>query len=908
MAEEKKRRKPKPARQEWKPHWVLVLLQRLWMIVFGAVKIAVGAAATVLIILVVCGLVFASTMGDYLEEDVIPFANYDLESSELEETSTIYAVNRETGDIEVYQKVYASISREWATYDEIPEDLIHATVAIEDKRFFEHQGVDWFTTIKACLRMFVGDASAGGSSLTQQLIKNLTLDNSITVQRKVREIFRALNFEKKYDKKTILEWYLNTIYLGEGCGGVKTAAETYFGKELQMLTVAECASLISITNNPSLFDPYGDEFEYQGQLMTGMERNRTRQENVLYEMKIQGWITEAEYEEAMAQEIVLKNGIDDEDRLVTCPNGDYEGTVSSLVHEGDAYYCPECGAEISVDFSEDEGMYSWFTDTVLEDVAKTMAEQDGMTWSDEIKKIYMALIQKGGYSIFATVDPEAQAILDSVYTDLSQIPAVRSGQQPQSATVLIDNRTGDIVAMVGGVGEKDTYDAFNRATDSELQSGSSIKPLTVYAPAFEQGLSPATVIKDMPLTYDGGAYPLNDVRSYNYRSTIYNGIVRSVNAVAANTLDTIGIGYSFNFAKELFGLSTLVDSYETSSGNILSDQGIGPLALGAQTFGVTVRDMTSAFATFPNNGVYRQARTFTKVYDRDGNLVIDNVQVTRQILSPQTAGYINWCLYNAVISGTGTAADISGQQVCGKTGTTGDNKDRWFCGYTGYYTAAVWFGFDHPEKITLVGSSSNPAARLWKNFMTKLHEGKERMVIASSSGMNSVTMCLDSGKVATAACAKDVRGIKNTQVGYYYPGDLNVGSCDKHVLVDYCTTGGGVATEYCKLFEKEGKAVIEQKALVKMTLSELEEIKKAAPYNLNSAYLQDNYIYLINSDGSDAVFTGIKGTLKQSVSAPYMVCPVHTKEAWEKYEASQKPTEPSGPSTPITGTAGQDSQ
>lgn len=906
MPEENKKRKTKPARQEWKPHWILVLLHRLWMILFGAFKIAVGAAATVAIICVVCGLVFAGILGSYLEEDVIPLAIHELERGTMEETSTIYYVDRETEEIKEYQKIYATISRQWVTYDEIPEDLIHATVAIEDKRFFEHQGVDWITTIKACLRMFVGDASAGGSSLTQQLIKNDTGDDSITVQRKVREIFKALNLEKNYDKETILEWYLNTIYLGEGCGGVKTAAATYFGKELEMLTVAECASLISITNNPSLFDPYGGEFEYEGEMMTGLERNRTRQEDVLYAMKEQGWLTEAEYEEALAQEIVLKSGIDLEDRLVTCPNEDcgYHGIVSTLVQDGDAYYCPECGTEIPVSFNEDEGMYSWFTDTVLRDVAKYMAEEDGVEWNATTRKYYMSVIQTGGYSIYATIDPAVQEIVDSIYTDLSAFPEVRSGQQLQSAMVIIDNVTGDIVALAGGTGVKDTFDAFNRATDAQRQSGSSIKPLSVYAPAFElSGISPATVIKDMPLTYDGGAYPLNDSRSYSYRSTILNGIVKSINAVAANTLQMIGVGYSYSFAKEQFGLSSLLDEYETSSGTVLSDRAIGPLALGAQTYGVYVRDMASAFATFPNGGVYREGRTFTKVYDREGNLVIDNVQETRQIISEQTAKYINYCLYNAVDHGTGTAAAVSGIQTFGKTGTTDDKKDRWFCGYTGYYTAALWCGFDNPEAIVLKSGSGNVAAQMWGKIMNLIHKGKENIKLYDTSGMKSVTMCLDSGKIATSACSKDVRGISNTQSAMYYPGDLDAGYCDKHVLVDYCTTGGGVATEYCERFAEVGQAVIEEKALVKMTQDELDEIKKASSYNLSKNYLQDNYIYLVNSNGSDAVFTGIYGNLKQSVSAPYMVCPVHTKEAWEAYEASQAPVQPE-PSEPVEDTAG----
>ena len=259
--------------QDWKPHWAIKTLYTAWRILFAGFKIALGAAATVLLVGVVCLFVFATTLGDYLEEDILPNAGMDFENSDLDMTSKVWYLD-EDGQIQLLQRIYAEANREWATYDQIPEDLIHAAVAIEDRRFYEHQGVDWFTTIKACTRMFFGDSSVGGSSITQQLVKNVLLlegddsANDITVQRKVIEIFRAIQVERQYSKEQIMEEYLNTIYMGQMCYGVRSAAEAYFGKELEMLTLAECASLISVTNNPSLFDPYGDEFMYQGKMMT----------------------------------------------------------------------------------------------------------------------------------------------------------------------------------------------------------------------------------------------------------------------------------------------------------------------------------------------------------------------------------------------------------------------------------------------------------------------------------------------------------------------------------------------------------------------------------------------------------------------------------------------------------------
>lgn len=901
--------------QDWKPHWAIKTLYTAWRILFAGFKIALGAAATVLLVGVVCLFVFATTLGDYLEEDILPNAGMDFENSDLDMTSKVWYLD-EDGQIQLLQRIYAEANREWATYDQIPEDLIHAAVAIEDRRFYEHQGVDWFTTIKACTRMFFGDSSVGGSSITQQLVKNVLLlegddsANDVTVQRKVIEIFRAIQMERQYSKEQIMEEYLNTIYMGQMCYGVRSAAEAYFGKELEMLTLAECASLISITNNPSLFDPYGEEFMYQGKMMTGMERNRSRQELVLEQMLEQGWITQEEFDEAWNQELVLKNGISLEDTLATCPNEScgYQNIVGTLVQEGDKYYCPQCNTEIQVDKDSSEKVYSWFVDTLLEDVAKALAEQDGVAWNDNTQKLYMQQIRRGGYNIYATIDMEVQNQIDAIYKDLTQIPDTRSGQQLQSAIVIIDNRTGNIVGLAGGVGDDKGFDDFNRATDAKLQSGSSIKPLSIYAPAFELGtVSPATVVKDLPLNYDSGAWPLNDVRRYDYARTIYNGVVSSVNAIAANTLDMIGTTYSYQFAKEKFHLSSLVDSYTGSNGTVYSDNGFAPLAMGAQTFGVKVRDMASAFATFANNGEYREGRTFTKVYDSNGKLVLDNTQESEQILSEKTVNYMNYCLSWATSSGTGYEAKISGMSTAGKTGTSADDKDRWYCGFTNYYTAAVWCGYDSPEDIYVTSSGvHNPSAYLFNRVMTPLHEGKEDVSLYDSSKMVSVSVCIYSGKLATDACRNDIRNGLNgesfscVQSALVYPEDIPNGYCDKHTNVEYCS-GGGVATEYCHLFAEEDESItFKESALVKMTQGELDEIAKAKSYNLLDIYEQDVFVYLVNENGSDGVFKGIYGNLDQDVDAPYIVCPVHTKEAWEKYQQSQKPTDPTDPTEPTT--------
>ena len=906
MMSDNSNRKQK-TRQEWNPHWLIKILYGLWSAAIAVVKIAAGAVATVILIATVCIFVFVGILGNYLQEDVLPDAHYNLDNVTLDQTSFVYYVDA-GGNIQLLQQIYTSADRQWASLEEIPEDLIKAAVAIEDKRFYEHQGVDWITTVKACANMFFGSGDTfGGSTITQQLIKNLTGEDSVTVQRKVMEIFRAQQFEKNYDKDTIMEWYLNTIYLGRGCYGVRSAAAEYFGKEVQMLTTAECASLISITNNPSIFNPFSSTFEWDPgdeagrREMTGKERNRVRQVNTLWVMHEEGLINTQQYEQALEQEMVFKSGIDDADKWTVCEKSScaYEGVASTFVQQGDSYVCPVCGGSTTLAEDASQVVYSYFVDTVLEDVARDLAKSNGVDYDSldkEGKKYWSNIIQRSGFHIYTTLDMDVQNAIDAIYTDLSQIPTTRSKQQLQSGLVVIDNRSGDIVGMAGGVGEKTEHDGWNIATDSKLQTGSAQKPLSVYAPAFEAGaISPASVVLDLPVTYVGGAYPKNDSRTYSYSRSILNAITNSINAVSVRTLRMVGYDYAFNFSKDKFGLSTMTDHYVTSSGQVKSDLGDSPMGMGALTVGATIRDVSAAYATFANGGVRREARTYTKVYDSKGNLVLDNTQDSEKILSDKTVNYMNYCLQNAVTAGTGSAADLSGHNVAGKTGTTSSNRDRWFCGYTGYYTAAVWCGYKQPEEIRLTGNTQNPAARLWKKVMQPLHSGKPRASLYSTSGMRGYSVCLDSGELATAACEKDIRvyllGRNRVNSAYAYSEDGPTDTCDRHVLVDFCTTGGGVATEYCHHFAEIENVKIDERALLKMTPSDIDQIKEASTAGLASDFRDDRYVYYVSEDGKPLDWHGFGGKANKKVDAPYIVCPVHTQEAWEEYEASQA-TEP----------------
>ncbi|MBO7253564.1 MAG: transglycosylase domain-containing protein, partial [Oscillospiraceae bacterium] len=667
--EKNKKVRRKRLRQQWDPHWLLKLAYGAFSLCVSALKIAVMAAVTVVLIVLICGTVFVGTLGDYLQEDILMEAdNWSMDDYDLERTSFIYYVDN-NGDIQQLQQIYTTTDRQWAALEDIPQAMVDAAVAIEDKRFYEHQGVDWITTVKACLNMFFGgDDQFGGSTITQQLIKNLTDEKSVTVQRKVMEIFRAQSFERRYDKDLIMEYYLNEIYLGRGCYGVKSAAAEYFGKEIQNLTVAECAALISITNNPSLFNPYSTNvFVYEGVESDGAGRNRSRQEKVLYQMFEQGYLTRDEYEEAMAQEMVFKSGIADADRWTTCKNPDcgYEGARSNFDGEGNTCYCPLCGSVTTVNVSASQHIYSWFVDAVIIDFASYLAQQDGKDWetmTQDARELYLNRIQKGGYHIYTTLDMDVQRQVDAIYTNLDNIPkAWNTAQQLQSAIVVIDNETGDVVALCGGVGEKTDFLGYNRATQAKLQTGSAQKPVSVYAPAFESGkVSPATVFKDLPVSYVDGNWPKNDNRQYQYARTVYQGIVSSINTVSVRTLDFIGHEYAYSFAKYNFGLNHLVERYDTPW-EVKSDVGQAPLALGALTIGATVREMSAAYSTYANGGVWREPRLYTKIYNSEGELVVDNTQDSRKILSTKSVDYMNYTLYNAANHGTGAAAIFGGQ-------------------------------------------------------------------------------------------------------------------------------------------------------------------------------------------------------------------------------------------------------
>lgn len=661
---------------------------------------------TLLLIGLATGAIMACYAANYIQTVIIPEAKETADSLTIvrgtsedgsgpDLTSAIYYFDDDTGKYEVQETLYAQENRVWVSYDEIPSQLINATVAIEDKRFWTHGGVDWKRTAAAVVYYALGMRQEGGSTITQQLVKNLTGNTETTVKRKVLEIFTALQFDQDHTKEETLEWYLNVIYLGRGCNGVYTAAQKYFGKELDELTLAECASLISITNNPSLYDPY--RFP---------EKNYERRCLVLDEMEEQGYISAEECAAAKTEEIQLVDQTQAQEE---------EEAQETQQH-----------------------FYSWYTDTVVRDVALDLVEKNGMDYDLAVQMIY-----SGGLRIYSCLDPDVQEQVDAVYVSgdlLEGHTSARRGQELQSAITVVDNETGAVVALSGGVGEKEGNRIWNRATQTLRAPGSSLKPLSVYAPAIEMGLvTPDSLIEDSSIRLsDGTLFPKSNdgKKPTGDMVTVKYGMQRSLNTVAVQLLQRVSPQYSFNFLEERFGITSLVEDYTGPSGKHYTDLALAPLSLGGLTNGVSTYEMAAAYATFARNGIYVAPYVYTVVtdsngkvilsqdgypevgetisFDEAGNPIISGYAEGETVLKSSTVEDMDDMLENAVENGTGTAAQIDGVKVAGKTGTTNEDFDRWFAGYTEDYTAVVWTGYDSVETIDYDG---NPSVDLWHAVM-----------------------------------------------------------------------------------------------------------------------------------------------------------------------------------------------
>lgn len=635
-------------------------------------------------------------------------------------------------------KMSAGENRLMIDYEDLPQDLIDAVVAIEDERFWTHEGVDIRRTGAAVVTYVLnrGNSSFGGSTITQQLIKNVTEDNETSWKRKIREWYRAYSLEQELDKNEILEAYLNKIYFGEGANGIEVAAETYFAKSAKDLNLAESACLAAAIQLPEVTNPYnGDEAK---------ARLKERQKIVLDKMLELEKITQEEYNEAINYELVFKKG---------------EIAVSSIVQ-------------------------SYAVDAVFEMVAQDLAKAKNITYSAAFD-----MVASNGYVIYSTIDSDVQASIDKQAANTKYFYKDKDGDMMQCAAIVIDNKTGNVVGLLGGVGEKTGLD-FNRAIDAKLQPGSTFKPIAAYGPAFEQGVSyPGKGIDDIPVNINGYK-PTNWYGYYYGYVTAREAIVQSMNIPAVKTLQSVDLDYAFRFAQSM-GITTLTKTNKNLS-----------MALGSAN--VRVIDMAAAYATMANGGVYTEPKLYTKVLDREGKeiLTTTNKKATR-VMEATTAYMLTDCLKSVVNSGTGYYAKFSNNiQLAGKTGNTNEDKDQWFAGYTPYYTMVVWNGYDDPETIGTrkhIGSYPYTATVVFKNVMKTIHTGLKKASFTKPDGIVNATICTVSGLVATDACKQDTRKVVKSEI--FASGKIPTDTCEVHKLVEVCSVSNKLPTDYCHMYE-----------------------------------------------------------------------------------------------------------
>ena len=658
------------------------------------------------------------------------------------------------------EELYGGYRCEYIEYEKLPEKLINAFICIEDKRFFSHSGVDWKRTLSAGVNYFLKfNDSYGGSTITQQLIKNVTENDDYSFQRKIQEVFWALDLETKMSKKEILNMYLNIINLSDGCFGVQAASKYYFSKDVSELTLNEAACIAAITNSPSYYNP-----------IRNPDNNMRRRNIILEQMLEQGYITESEFNEAYNVPIILN------------------------VYQAD----------------KAQGFNSWYVDMVIEDVINDLIEINGYS-----RHMANLVIYTGGLKIYTAMDAEIQKTLENYYENTSNFYSGKSDDNPQSSMIVIDTATGDILGVAGAVGKKNGNRIQNFATQTLRPAGSVIKPLSVYAPALEDGvISWSSVYDDVPINF--GTYnldknngpiiqpkpwPKNSGGTYRGLTNINYAVENSVNTVVVKVLEDIGLDRAFNFAKDNLHLESLITAERLDDGTIITDKDYAALALGQFNYGVTVREITAAYSALANNGIYNFSRSYFKVTDTLGNELLNNDYRGEIVLSEETCAIMTMMLENVIKKGTGSAITLDEKIDCaGKTGTTQNNFDRWFIGYTPYYICGTWYGYEYPKAIT--DRSSNPCIKFWDDVMSELHSkylnnsASEIKEFNIPSNIIEAEYCVDSGKIITEACKKDPRG-NRAERGFFVKGSEPSSYCDRHVSVAYDKEHGGVASVDC---------------------------------------------------------------------------------------------------------------
>ncbi len=628
----------------------------------------------------------------------------DIRNLEMNMTSVIYVKDKKNDKWKEYKRLHGTENRIWVSYTKIPDNLINAFVAIEDERFDTHYGVDWKRTVAAFVNSIPGinlySTKQGGSTITQQLIKNITSDNEDTATRKFREITRALLVEKNLSKQEILEAYLNTISLGSGICGVQVASNYYFNKDVSDLSLLECAAIAGITKNPSAYNP---DLKPEG--------NKKRRKSVLKKMFELGYISEEEYLQNVDAELVIDK---------TQVNS-YESEIND-----------------------------YFIDALIEEVSHDLAIKYNCSDKEASTMIY-----NGGYKIYSTMDPTVQKQMEKVYNNVPKYFSLKSKLHPdthvQSAMTILDYN-GCVLGVVGGVGEKTQNRGLNRAFNSPRQPGSTMKPLGVYSQAIENKfITYSSIYEDKPIDNyygDGKKGPKEWYGYYAGSMTVKSALERSANTIPCWILrDSLGVENSYNFLTEKLHLNHLTEL----------DKNISALALGGTHGGITTLESASAFAIFGNGGVYHEPKTYYKVENTKNEIILQNNDEGEQVISPETATIMNHLLQNVVYGSMGTAKAISGyskMKVYAKTGTSSDVNDLWLVGGTPYYIGSVWYGFDQNENMP----NSNYAANVWNDIMSELHKNLEYKAFEDNTEVVKAYYCPESGLRSSTGCTESLAG------------------------------------------------------------------------------------------------------------------------------------------------------
>ncbi len=721
-------------------------------------KLLIRAAIAALVVLTtvaVIGVIFFNYMKKSLNVESDPEFYRQIKHDSV----TTFYYNSDNGEREISgSAIYSTEKQIYVPLNEIPRDLVNAMIAIEDKRFYDHDGVDWYRTSGAALNYVLKFKDGfGASTITQQLVKNVTGHDEYKIERKLEEICSAVELEKNMEKDEILELYLNVINLSQGCVGVGAGAETYFSKDVSKLNLGECLCLAAITNSPTYYDPY-----------LNPENNKERRQVILTQMFHQGYIGEDIYSDWYDYDVVLNMSEN---------------------------YKPE-------------KINSWFIDMVIDDVSDDLCEKYGYTKAEASELVY-----SGGLKIYTTVDPEIQQIVEKYYATESNFPDAGAGIKAQSSMIIIDPYTGDVLGVAGARGEKLGNRVQNYATKTQRPSGSVIKPLSIYAPALEDGIiNYATVYDDVPVNF--GKYNLDPKKGEivlpspwpGNAPTVYHGLVNvnysvevSLNTVPVKILESLGRDRSFYFLRDTLGCKSLIESLTLENGTTLTDNDVASLALGQMNYGVTLREITAAYSIFPNEGSYTAPRSYTRVCDSRGNVILENETSHTKAISRDNSIIMNEMLQNVIDNGTGKGHFTLDKtvDVAGKTGTSQNYYDRWFIGYTPYCVGGVWYGYEYPK--ALENDTKYMCMKIWDDVMTEVHEiltEREERRFPSSENIITVEYCYDSGKLMTEVCRTDPRG-ERSEVGYFVKGTEPTEKCDCHKLVKYDKVEKCIADPSC---------------------------------------------------------------------------------------------------------------